>query len=229
MEFDVRRVAPPRQPLGSILPTHRHQQHVCLCRCCWRVVVLMSMLFQLLSLSFFCVYRYVLLDFRLRIPRCPGPHATTRKLIRSTIVEQLFIVIFPAILIVLATPHPINSPPHFYLPKSGVLDHGPLKQVAKEGEGAPGPTGFSALVMSQGLFVKGKKSSSDYRWEAPGIIRVRTKPEKESSPGFGASLHCTPLGKGRSRLLFKVSYASCLRVSVFVWHERTSGGGVCLV
>lgn len=77
--------------------------------------------------------------------------------------------------------------------------------------------------MSEGLFIKGKKSTSDYRWEAPGVIRVRSKPEKESSPGFGASLHCVPLGKGRSRILFKVFY-----VSVFCREERTNGVCVCV-
>lgn len=84
------------------------------------------------------------------------------------------------------------------------------KQVIRDGDGAPGPTGFSALVVSQGLGATGKKFFSDYTWEAPGVIRVRSRPDKETSPRFGASLHCIPLGKGRSRLLFKVS----VRVSV---------------
>lgn len=51
----------------------------------------------------------------------------------------------------------------------------------------------------------------DYKWEAPDIVRVRTVPKKPNDFIFGAALYTIPLGKGRSRLLFKV----CVRGFVF--------------
>lgn len=47
------------------------------------------------------------------------------------------------------------------------------------------------------------RNTSRYTFEAPGILRQRSVDVKEGGPSFGAALHCIPLGKGRSRLLFK--------------------------
>jgi phenylpropionate dioxygenase-like ring-hydroxylating dioxygenase large terminal subunit len=64
--------------------------------------------------------------------------------------------------------------------------------------------GFNATIQNFG------KKPSQYSFEAPCIIRVRSEAvnEKTGKPGlvFGAALHCIPTGQGKSRLLF-MTYA----------------------
>jgi phenylpropionate dioxygenase-like ring-hydroxylating dioxygenase large terminal subunit len=64
--------------------------------------------------------------------------------------------------------------------------------------------GFNATIQNFG------KKPSQYSFEAPCIIRVRSEAvnEKTGKAGlvFGAALHCMPLGQGKSRLLF-MTYA----------------------
>jgi Pheophorbide a oxygenase len=64
--------------------------------------------------------------------------------------------------------------------------------------------GFNATIQNFG------KKPSQYSFEAPCVIRVRSEAvnEKTGKPGlvFGAALHCMPLGQGKSRLLF-MTYA----------------------
>ncbi|CAN0492450.1 unnamed protein product, partial [Ectocarpus sp. 12 AP-2014] len=75
--------------------------------------------------------------------------------------------------------------------------------IIQEGPDAPSSTGFSSIVKSRGFGSSKKMTSTRYRMHAPGVIRVRSEGKKEGEPLFGAALHCIPLGKGRSRLLFK--------------------------
>ncbi|CAB1115876.1 unnamed protein product [Ectocarpus sp. CCAP 1310/34] len=76
-------------------------------------------------------------------------------------------------------------------------------KIIEEGPDAPSSTGFSCIVKSRGFGSRKKMTSTRYRMQAPGVIRVRSEGKKEGEPLFGAALHCIPLGKGRSRLLFK--------------------------
>lgn len=80
----------------------------------------------------------------------------------------------------------------------------PVGQIIQEGPDAPSSTGFSSIVKSRGFGSSKEMMSTRYRMHAPGVIRVRSEGKKEGEPLFGAALHCIPLGKGRSRLLFKV-------------------------
>lgn len=82
---------------------------------------------------------------------------------------------------------------------------GSMQQVLKEGQDAPSPKGFVSLVSSTTFGKKKREFTSRYTFEAPGIIRIRSEEKKEGEMVFGAALHCIPLGKGRSRLLFKVN------------------------
>lgn len=82
--------------------------------------------------------------------------------------------------------------------------------MVKEGPDAPSPSGFSSLVRSKSFGGK-VPSTTRYRLEAPGIIRVRSEGKKEGEAVFGAALHCIPLGKGRSRLLFKARGVRSIR------------------
>lgn len=85
-----------------------------------------------------------------------------------------------------------------------------VEQVFREGADAPSPRGFSSLVRSN-TFGKDKKlMASRYTFEAPGVIRVRAEGKKAGESSFGAALHCIPIGKGRSRLLFKASWVPCV-------------------
>lgn len=77
-------------------------------------------------------------------------------------------------------------------------------QIIQEGPDAPSSTGFSSIVKSSGFGNSKEMRSTRYRMHAPGVIRIRSEGKKEGEPLFGAALHCIPLGKGRSRLLFKV-------------------------
>lgn len=78
--------------------------------------------------------------------------------------------------------------------------------MIKDGPDAPSSRGFSAVVVTEGFSKKVKTMrKTQYSFEAPGIVRVRSVPVKEGGAVFGAALHCIPLGKGRSRLLFKAS------------------------
>lgn len=65
-------------------------------------------------------------------------------------------------------------------------------------------SGFMASIV--GMFGSGNPPAmTQYGFEAPCIVRMRTtRGGKDGKPGtvFGAALHCLPLGKGRSRLLF---------------------------
>lgn len=108
-----------------------------------------------------------------------------------------------------------------FMPQSenhGLGPNGTSLQVKQEGEDAPSSRGFMAAVRNSGI----RKGMSDivvtYRFQAPGVIRLRsmkagedTEPGKnmKPSPRFGAALHTIPLGKGRSRLLFHVSEEPC--------------------
>lgn len=83
-------------------------------------------------------------------------------------------------------------------------------QVTKKG-----PEGFNVVLTTLKSFGGQDFRKTDYRFEAPGIIGVRTMDSKEGAPQFGAFLHTVPLGKGRSRLLFTVSQClvECVCVS----------------
>lgn len=59
------------------------------------------------------------------------------------------------------------------------------------------------------------KRSSRYDFHAPGIVRVRIEGGKEGAPLFGSDLHCVPLGKGRSRLMFKVRETRSFHIAKF--------------
>lgn len=81
-----------------------------------------------------------------------------------------------------------------------------LAQVVREGPDAPSPRGFSSLVRMNSLGKDKTMRSTRYVFEAPGVIRVRSEGKKDGEPIFGAALHCIPIGQGRSRILFKVSF-----------------------
>lgn len=81
-----------------------------------------------------------------------------------------------------------------------------LSQVVREGPDAPSPRGFSSLVRMNSFGKGNTRTSTRYIFEAPGVIRVRTEGKKDGEPIFGAALHCIPIGLGRSRILFKVSF-----------------------
>lgn len=85
------------------------------------------------------------------------------------------------------------------------------KQGIDEAPKAPSPKGFHSIVtQSSG----GKVMKADYSFEAPCIVRVRSRGKKGEFI-FGAALHCIPVGKGRSRLLFKVM--SCRVLQCVSW------------
>lgn len=87
----------------------------------------------------------------------------------------------------------------------------------KEGSKAPSSAGFSAKVLNPALAIKGKSRPASYRFQAPGVIYLRSQAEAADAgdkPGdkprkpemsFCAQLHTVPLGKGRCRLLLNVS------------------------
>ncbi|CAM9295529.1 unnamed protein product, partial [Hapterophycus canaliculatus] len=84
---------------------------------------------------------------------------------------------------------------------------GPIDfEVPREGPEAPSPRGFTTFVEMKSFSAAQGKSKTRYRMEAPGVIRISSVPKEgapEGAPVFGAALHCIPMGKGRSRFLYK--------------------------
>lgn len=85
----------------------------------------------------------------------------------------------------------------------------------KEGSKALSARGFSAEVLNLHFTKKGAPRLTTYRFEAPGVIRMRAEngyvadesENKKRKPGMlvGLTVHATPLGRGRSRVLLDVS------------------------